>query len=354
MTVDSSSVTNNTLISCHAEQRWDLTGQLIFNSTLETLRMVEVVGKSSVVGDCQDWYCGYEIFLFIMLVLGVLIIFSCCGMYFFFATRGKPYNMVMYNSEHGTWGRDSYVEKEKEVKETLIPALKPAQRADIIRHDHNNSLYTEVNKAQKSAPVPPPVVVTTRTSPPPIVVTTSPSPPPAEVSPVPASADQLNTTDYSFGDCLSLLSDIEANSTLDQSVTMTKDEMEEERKKYLLTMTEEEIRTSNTRTTLEIFNKHCKSRSKPDLQDEEEDEFVCETEMRRMQLHKYQLANVKNVQRLGRTYSKVVRDHLSNDPKLTISQSAVEFEVARPSSALSFCNRSNTSSPFPPVRDSKL
>ena len=57
-------------------------------------------------------------------------------MYFFFATRGKPYNMVMYNSEHGTWGRDSYVEKEKEVKETLIPALRPGPRADIIRQNH--------------------------------------------------------------------------------------------------------------------------------------------------------------------------------------------------------------------------
>ena len=53
LTVDSSSLANNTLITCHAEQSWDLTGQLIFNSTLETLRMVEVVGKSSVVGDCQ-------------------------------------------------------------------------------------------------------------------------------------------------------------------------------------------------------------------------------------------------------------------------------------------------------------
>ena len=180
------------------------------------------------------------------------------------------------------------------------------------------------------------------------------------LSPPSASEDQLNTTDYSFGDCLSLLSENEVNSTLDQSITMTKDEVEEARKKYLLTMTEEEIQTSNTITTLEIFNKHRKSRSKHDLQEEEEvEEFVGETEMRRMKMNKYQLANVKKVQRLGRTYSKVVRDHLSNDPKLTISQSSVEFEVARPSSALSFCNRSNTSSPFPPsrdpqVRDSKL
>ena len=291
-----------------------------------------------------------------MLVLGALIIFSCCGMYFFFATRGKPYSMVMYNSEHGTWNRDTYLEKEKEVKETLIPALKPAPRVDIIRHDHNNSLYTELNKSQKSArpasPEPPPPA-----SPP-------ASPPPAEVpvvvlSPPSASEDQLNTTDYSFGDCLSLLSENEANATFDQSIPLTKEEVEEARKKYLLTMTEEEIKTSNTITTLEIFNKHRRSRSKPDLQEEEDEEFVGETEMRRMQLHKYQLANVKKVPRLGRTYSKVVRDHLSNDPKLTISQSSVEFEVARPSSALSFCNRSNTSSPFPPsrdpqVRDSKL
>ena len=51
--VDSSSVTNNTLITCHAEQRWELTGQVIFNSTVETVRMVELAGMSEVVGDCQ-------------------------------------------------------------------------------------------------------------------------------------------------------------------------------------------------------------------------------------------------------------------------------------------------------------
>ena len=106
---------------------------------------------------------------------------------------------------------------------------------------------------------------------------------------------------------------------------------------------------NNTETTLEtIYRKYRRNKgSKHNIDDEEEEEFVGETEMRKYLMHKYQLANVKQVKRLGRTYSKVVRDHLSNDPKLTVSKSSVEFEVARPSSALSFCNRSNTSSPYP-------
>ena len=145
-----------------------------------------------------------------------------------------------------------------------------------------------------------------------------------------------------------MLSDNEGDSTFDTSVT--KEEMEEAKRRYLMTLTEEEIMFHNTETTLEtIYRKYKKkNRSKHNIDDDDEEEaFIGETEMRKYAMHKYHLANVKKVKRLGRTYSTVVRDHLSNDPKLTVSQSSVEFEVARPSSALSFCNRSNTSSPFP-------
>lgn len=282
-----------------------------------------------------------------MLVLGALIIFSCCGMYFFFATRGKPYNVVMYNSEIGTWNRDDYAKEE--VTENLIPQKKimNGARADIIRQNLNDSLYTQVNKQEKTAkpasPLPPPV---------------SPVPSPAPAPPPPAELDTTYTSN--IGDCLSLLSDTEGDSTFDTS-HLTKEEMDEAKKRYLLTMTEEEIMFNNTETTLEtIYKKYKKKgRSKQELGDEsEEEDFVGETELRKYALNKYHLANVKKVARLGRTYSKVVRDHLSNDPKLTVSQSSVEFEVARPSSALSFCNRSNTSSPChasktPPATDSK-
>ena len=281
-----------------------------------------------------------------MLVLGVLIIFSCCGMYFFFATRGKPYNVVMYNSEHGTWNKDSY--DKEEVTETLMPQkrIKNGPRADIIRQNMNNSLYTQVNKQEKtqaspSSPPPPPTIAESPPSPPPPVPAESPAP----------AVEQLDTTYTSnIGDCLSLLSDNEGDSTFDNSVT--KEEMEEAKKRYLLTLTEEEIMFNNTETTLEtIYRKYKRNKgSKHDLGEEEEEEFVGETEMKKYALHKYQLANVKKVARLGRTYSKVVRDHLSNDPKLTVSRSSVEIEVARPSSSLSFCNRSNTSSPFPPSK----
>jgi len=361
------------------------------------------------LAECLDWWCEYQIFLFIMLVMAVLIIISCCGMYFFFATRGKPYNVIMYNSEHGTWNRDETVQ---DVKETLLE--KKAEnnfnmnngalglRADIIRTNDNlnQSLYSQVDMTKKTAKTAVPV----KPPPPPVLET---------------NFDQLNddsilqrvSTDFdTTNESSSFLSKDNLNTSFDTSqinanlgdiseeerkrflLNMTEEEImfntsetiqeniyrnrrkgtekskpkepdysefgvteeelkeyEEERKKLLLTMTEEEILMNSTETTLEtIYRKYRnKGRSRDTLTEEElHDEFIAETEMRKYALHKYHLANLKNVKRVGRTYSKVVRDHLNNDPKLAVSASSVEFEVARPSSSLSFCNRSNASTPL--------
>ena len=408
--VDTSDLTNNTLVSCHAEQRDELSGSLIYNSSVAIIRLEEVL-EPLALAECLDWWCEYQIFLFIMLVMVVLIIISCCGMYFFFATRGKPYNVIMYNSEHGTWNRDETVQ---DVKETLLEKRPENNfnmnngalglRADIIRTNDNlnQSLYSQVDMTKKTAKTAVPVPV--KPPPPPVLET---------------NFDQLNddsilqrvSTDFdTTNESSSSLSKDNLNTSFDTSqinanlgdiseeerkrflLNMTEEEIifntsetiqeniyrnrrkgtekskpkepdysefgvteeelkeyEEERKKLLLTMTEEEILMNSTETTLEtIYRKYRnKGRSRDTLTEEElHDEFIAETEMRKYALHKYHLANLKNVKRVGRTYSKVVRDHLNNDPKLAVSASSVEFEVARPSSSLSFCNRSNASTPL--------
>ena len=348
--VDTSDLRNNTLISCHAEQRDELSGSLIYNSSVAIIRL-EQVFEPLALAECLDWYCEYQIFLFIMLVMVVLIIISCCGIYFFFATRGKPYNVIMYNSEHGTWNRDDTVEDmkenflEKKTENNFNNNINGGLglRADIIRTNDilNQSLYSQVDKSKKTAreaeddiKFPPPVLETNFDN------TNDDS-----------ILQRVNTDFDTTNESSSFISKDNQITSLDTSQNNASlgDMSEEERKGFLLTMTEEEIMLNSTETTLETIYRRYKNkgRSRDTLTEEElDDEFIAETEIRKYALHKYHLANVKNVKRLGRTYSKVVRDHLNNDPKLAVSESSVEFEVARPSSSLSFCNRSNTSTPL--------
>ena len=368
--VDTRGLANNSLVSCHAEQRHG--ARLLYNSSVAVVRLEEaLVPVASTL--CEDWWCEYQVFLFIMLVMVVLIIFSCCGMYFFFATRGKPYSMVMYNSEHGTWGRDQDTPAQDTVKEKLLekkseaaaavsPGFGLRAGADIIRSpDLHPGLYSQVDRSKKAAArreaevQQRAAVLETdldNTDPAPAP---EPAPAPQDDSIVGRVVTDFDTTHEETSSFLSKDNITVSNDTSRDSdpshAGATEEEEEEEKRKFLLTMTEEEIMFHNTETTLEmIYRKYRnKNRSRSNLGDEEEaeDEFIAETEMRKYALHKYKLENVRNVKRLGRTYSKVVRDHLSNDPKLAVSESSVEFEVARPSSALSFCNRSNTSSPYP-------
>ena len=364
VSVDTTDIANNTVVTCHAEQRDELTGVLVYNSTVVQVRLEQVIIPLPL-GECMDWWCEYQVFLFIMLVMFFLIIISCCGMYFFFATRGKPYNIVMYNSEHGTWNRDDTMQDVKEklverkeagggggiLKNTKNVGLKGG--ADIIRINDslNQSLYSQVDKTKKTVKKEP-----------------SPTPLPVKAPVLETDFDQTQDSiiqrvhtdfDSTINESTSFLSkDISASnattlpdtSKLEDTTENITDAAEEERKRMMLTMTEEEIIEYNSETTMEMIYKKYRNKNKSQTTlDEEEldDEFIGETEMRKYALHKYHLDNLKNVKRLGRTYSKVVRDHLSNNPKLAVSESSVEFEVARPSSRLSYCNRSNASSPFP-------
>merc|ERR1712106_7666 len=93
---------NNTEITCHAEQRGQ-NGVLLYNSSVSIIRL-EVLSPLMLI--CMDWWCGWEILIFVLLVVGLFILVACCGMYFFFATRGKPYNLVMYDSENNNLNFD--------------------------------------------------------------------------------------------------------------------------------------------------------------------------------------------------------------------------------------------------------
>jgi len=367
VSVDSANVQNNTEVTCHAEQRDELTGRLVYNSSVVLVRMEETIIPLPIM-ECVDWWCEYQIFLFIMLVMVVLIIISCCGMYFFFATRGKPYNIIMYNSEHGTWNRDDNVQ---EVKERLVerkdnsnnpPAMNNSfgLRADIIRTNENlnQSLYSQVDKTKKSSKV------NSEQKKAPVLETDLDNTFKNDDSIMQRIVTDFDTTNESSSflskDNITASNDttLQDNSKLDISAELEEElknlsATEEEKRKMLVTMMEEEIMYNNTETTLEMIYKKYgrKNRSQTTLEDEDfDDEFTAETELKKYALHKYRLENLKNVKRLGRTYSKVVRDHLSNNPKLAVSESAVEIEVARPSSRLSFCNRSNASTPVPSSR----
>ena len=90
------------MITCQAEQR-GRNGVLLYNSTLAILRL-EVLSQLMLTSMCLDWWCGWEIIIFVLLVVGLFILVACCGMYFFFATRGKPYNVIKYDSDENLIG----------------------------------------------------------------------------------------------------------------------------------------------------------------------------------------------------------------------------------------------------------
>jgi len=95
VSIDGITEQNNSTLSCHAEQRGP-DGDLIYNSTLASLRLDEL---STLALYCSNWWCGWEIIIFVVLVLGLFLLVAFCGIYFFCATRKKPYTVIMYNSE---------------------------------------------------------------------------------------------------------------------------------------------------------------------------------------------------------------------------------------------------------------
>ena len=98
---------NNTVLTCHAEQLGH-NGVLLFNSSVAIIRL-EVLSLRMLI--CSDWWCEWEILIFVLLVVGVFILVACCGIYFFFATRGTPYNVVMYDGEENKASQQQLIAK---------------------------------------------------------------------------------------------------------------------------------------------------------------------------------------------------------------------------------------------------
>merc|ERR1712106_997151 len=121
---------NNTEITCHAEQR-GLNGVLLYNSSVSIIRL-EVLSPLMLI--CMDWWCGWEILIFVLLVVGLFILVACCGMYFFFATRGKPYNLVMYDSEENNASKQHLMFQQ----ETPVRIPDPAF---VLQTQTNNSAF---------------------------------------------------------------------------------------------------------------------------------------------------------------------------------------------------------------------
>ena len=103
------------MLTCHAEQ-WGHNGVLLYNSTVARIRL-EVL--SPLMLGCLDWWCGWEIIIFVLLVVGLFILVACCGIYFFFGTRGQPYNVVMYDSEENKASQQQLIAKSE--RPTGIP-----------------------------------------------------------------------------------------------------------------------------------------------------------------------------------------------------------------------------------------
>ena len=49
----------------------------------------------------------------------------------------------------------------------------------------------------------------------------------------------------------------------------------------------------------------------------------------RYPLHQYHLKDCQNIKRLGRSYSKIIKDHLNQNPSIAVSETSIEFKVPR-------------------------
>ena len=66
----------------------------------------------------------------------------------------------------------------------------------------------------------------------------------------------------------------------------------------------------------------------------------------RYPLHQYHLKDCQNIKRLGRSYSKIIKDHLNQNPSIAVSETSIEFKVPRPMSRITNVETSCQSSPF--------
>ena len=131
------------MLTCHAEQ-WGHNGVLLYNSTVARIRL-DVLSPLMLV--CSDWWCGWELIIFVLLVVGFFILVACCGIYFFFATRGSPYNVVMYDSKESKASQQHLIAK----PETSVGILEPAFVTQTISNNgaFDSSLLSQHQTQQR-------------------------------------------------------------------------------------------------------------------------------------------------------------------------------------------------------------
>jgi len=375
VTFDGSKHQNNTELSCHAEQRGQ-GGLLLYNSSLAIIRL-EVLSPLMLV--CVEWWCGWELIIFILLVVGLLLLVACCGMYFFFATRGKPYNIVMYDSEENntmskqqllresasTAGSDStglYTNVNKTNKSSYNQTSKYdmntstdsryqhsiqtnnkgrthidsslEQRGDeesrnsesLYRYKQNNIQTLEASKNQ------------TETS-----ISSKQERANIDTSKNERTDHQLISGEYHKS---SNSEDITRNqSNTKESSTITAGDGDK-RKGYLIEMEEMMSYKTTTQTTVEERYR-VRRRQDGSFSDISDSSSIEEDTTVVYPLHQYHLKDCKKIKRLGRSYSKIIKDHLNQNPSIAVSETSIEFKVPRAKSrAAAADDKSCQSSPF--------
>ena len=54
----------------------------------------------------------------------------------------------------------------------------------------------------------------------------------------------------------------------------------------------------------------------------------------RYPLHQYQLKDCHNIKRLGRSYSKIIKDHVNQNPSIAVSETSIKFKVHKTKSRM--------------------
>eukprot|EP00092_Neocalanus_flemingeri_P019108 GFUD01020698.1.p1 GENE.GFUD01020698.1~~GFUD01020698.1.p1 ORF type:complete len:558 (+),score=90.32 GFUD01020698.1:200-1873(+) len=349
VSIDGLAGQNNTMLTCQAEQR-GLNGVLLYNSTLAIIRL-DVLSQLLLV--CLDWWCGWETLIFILLVVGLFLLVACCGMYFFFATRGTPYNVIMYDSENKASqqhligkpekplgipepmfisDRDSLNETEHDLSFDQVESVKQQifdmnsnketlERQDIswktqqdMNHVYSNSSNIHANTNQNDVSLNNSLISKDVTS--------------NNFAMQENSNNILNST-----------MDGENDTTLDGTIISGT-----QAGGFLIETEEMSSYKTTTQTTIE--ERYRRKKKQNDSLSEFSDDSSLGEEIVNYPLHQYHLQDCQNIKRLGRSYSKIIKDHLNQNPSIAVSETSIAFKVARPKSRATQGERSCQSSPF--------
>jgi len=139
--------------------------------------------------------------------------------------------------------------------------------------------------------------------------------------------------------------DITANQSNTKESTTSPAGDGDKRKGYLIEMEEMMSYKTTTQTTVEERYR-IRRREEGSFSDISDSSSVDEDTVV-YPLHQYHLKDCKKIKRLGRSYSKIIKDHLNQNPSIAVSETSIEFKVPRPKArAAAADDKSCQSSPF--------